>query len=110
MDIRRETRAGGSIVFIGGKLDTLAAAELEKAIAEGMSASSHRVVVDCADLLYICSAGLRVLLLGSRECQKEGGFLRLSAVSNFILEVFSITGFDKLFRVYENPERALEAE
>lgn len=75
-----------------GRLDTITAPELEKAL-NGLNGEMSELVFDFTSLDYISSAGLRVLLSEQKVLQKAGGKMYVKNVNDVIMEVFEITGF-----------------
>lgn len=86
---------------IKGRLDTLSTPEFEKSIAPLRENASKQIVLDCKDLEYISSSGLRVFLSLLKEVKAKGGSLTLAHVSSEIRNIFAITGFHKLFTIKE---------
>ena len=86
--------AEGVVVFVG-RLD---AAQCDRAQAFVDAAPDPRVF-DFAQLEYISSAGLGVLLKAQKRLMKSGGRLKLVNVSNHIHDIFRYSGFDQLFEV-----------
>ena len=79
---------GNLNVALDGRLDTTTAPDLESFIAENYSGGS--LVIDCEKLLYISSAGLRVLLAAQK---KTKGNMKLTGVCELVMEVLEMTGF-----------------
>ena len=81
---------------LGGRMDTITAPELLKAWeAEKGKAPITAAEIDCSRLLYISSAGLRVLLI----VQKSGAKVRLTGVNDAVWEILDTTGFIDIFEV-----------
>lgn len=76
-------------LVLDGRLDTVTAPELQAAIDEQIDGVSN-IVMDCKDLAYISSAGLRVLLTARKSIQ---GDLILNNVTPSVQDVLEITGF-----------------
>lgn len=74
-----------------GKLDTTTAPNLDAAIEEKI-ANLKEIVFDCKDLEYVSSAGLRVILKTQKTMNQQGS-MKLTNVSDTIMEIFDITGF-----------------
>ena len=74
---------------IEGRLDTVTAPELEGLLAENYKEASA-LTVDCKELIYVSSAGLRVLLAAHKKMK---GAMKLKNVSELVMEVFEMTGF-----------------
>lgn len=81
-----------------GRLNTSTASELEGAIAQALEESAD-IVLDCADLEYLSSAGLRVLVGAHKRATGAGGGVRLVSCVPDVREVFEITGLIDIFEV-----------
>jgi anti-sigma B factor antagonist len=75
-----------------GRLDTLTAPELETPLKESCE-QWQNTIVNCEELDYVSSAGLRVLLTGQKAASGLEHSLTLINVSDDVREVFDITGF-----------------
>ena len=91
MNIQKIVNANCTVVQIIGRLDTTTSPELEAAL-EACIAKTADLVLDCAELAYISSAGLRVLLKAQKSMAAKGS-MKLTNVNESIMEVFDITGF-----------------
>ena len=67
------------------------------------------MVLDCSQLDYVSSAGLRVFLITAKRLSKVDGKLALSALTEQVREVFDIAGFSSIFRIYPSRREALAA-
>lgn len=76
-------------VSIDGRLDTNTAPELESFINQNC-ADAEKLILDCEKLVYVSSAGLRVLLANQK---KFNGAMKLINVCELVMEVFEMTGF-----------------
>lgn len=83
------------IVLLKGRLDT---AQADTA-REYVSANPDIAKFDFAELEYISSAGLGVLLLVHKRLMRSGGALKLINVNKHLKDVFHYSGFDKLFDI-----------
>ena len=84
-------------VALEGRLDTTTAPELD-VFAEKKLADTQELVLDFADLEYISSAGLRVLLKLQKVMNKKGS-MKLIHVGEVVKEVFEITGFTDILTI-----------
>ena len=91
MTIEIKKNAEATIIEVAGRLDTLTASSLDKAINEDIGEVKH-LVLDLKHLEYISSAGLRVLLGAQKKMQKIG-FMKVTNVCEEVMEVFEMTGF-----------------
>ena len=89
MEIKKN--AEGTIIEIDGRLDTMTAPALEKAINEDIG-DAKNLVLDLKTVQYISSAGLRVLLGAQKKMQKIGS-MKVVNVCEAVMEVFEMTGF-----------------
>lgn len=93
MDINKVADNGKLKVAISGRLDTTTAPELEKELDfTGITS----VEFDLADLEYVSSAGLRVILMVQKNM--KGNFV-LKNVKPEIMEIFEITGFSDILTI-----------
>lgn len=82
-----------------GRLDTLQAAECVSSLSPLHENASKNIVLECSGLEYISSSGLRLFLSLLKDIKAKGGTLVLKHVNDEIRNIFSITGFDKLFNI-----------
>ncbi len=68
--------------------------EIDKVIEE-----TDKLVLDFKELIYISSAGLRVLLSAHKSMDKKAGTLVITNVSEDILEIFEVTGFSDILNI-----------
>lgn len=109
MDIRKETIEGTTVLTPVGRVDSNSAREVEDALLPLFDAGQP-VLVDFAELSYISSAGLRVLLLAARRSKATGLPLSLAGMSKPVDEVFKISGFAKLFQIHADRAAALATQ
>ena len=88
MTIEIKKNAAETIIRIVGRLDTITAPALDKAINE----DTRNLILDMKSLEYISSAGLRVLLGAQKKMQKIGS-MKVVNVCEEVMEVFEMTGF-----------------
>ena len=73
-----------------GKLGTTSAPELEKAVKNNIGGVTE-LVFDFADLEYMASAGLRVMLSSAKVMKKQGS-MKIINVTPAVMDVFTFTG------------------
>lgn len=76
---------------VDGRLDTTTAPVLEKIINDECE-TAEGLILDFANLSYISSAGLRVLLASQKKMNKQG-FMKLINVCSAVMDVLEMTGF-----------------
>ncbi len=100
MDIKEERQGAAWRVAISGRLDTMAAAELDKTIQQGIK-DAKELIFDFANVQYIASAGLRVLLVAQKQMNKQGS-MKLLNVNRDVKDVLEITGFINFLTLEES--------
>ena len=91
MTIEIKRNAEEITVEVAGRLDTITAPALEKAVNEDIK-DTDKLVLDLNALEYISSAGLRVLLGAQKKMQKNGS-MKVRNVRPEIMEILEMTGF-----------------
>ena len=109
MEIGERTAGSAVVVSLNGRLDGSGALDLEAGIRTLVEGGDVRVVLDCAGMMYLSSAGLRVLLVSVRQCRKDGGRLVMAALRPVCRSVLAMSGFLSFIDCYENSEAALRA-
>jgi anti-sigma B factor antagonist len=92
MEITKTTTGSDTVLTLTGRLDTITSTKLQPALSEAIQ-SSENIILDFAGVLYVSSAGLRVLLQGQKASQNSGKQLSFKNVSPDVMEVFEVTGF-----------------
>ena len=85
-----------AVLVLEGRLDTVTAPELEEALKEILP-DTLKLTLDFADLEYISSAGLRVLLMAVKKLGADS--VTVCNTSDAVKEIFETTGFDQLITV-----------
>jgi anti-anti-sigma factor len=88
------------VLALEGRLDTITAPVLQERLIPGFDQAKH-IELDFRQLVYVSSAGLRVLLVGEKTAKARGGNLTLVNVSAEIKELFDMTGFCDVLTVVD---------
>lgn len=107
METTTDNRGDVTVVTVGGKVDASNADAFGAALTAPMAAGTAKVVLDCAGLEYISSAGLRQILGGLKAAQAGGGELVLASVVPDVERVLKISGFSKLMRLESDTDAAV---
>ena len=86
-----------TLVTLEGELNTAASAEVKNTLTPLIENGSGNIVIECKDLSYIASSGLRILLSILKSTKANGGKLTLRNVNDKVNKIFSLTGFVKIF-------------
>lgn len=95
--IEKQVQDESLTLKVSGRLDTTTAPELEEEINASVEGIKE-LTLDFADLEYISSAGLRVLL-STQKKMNENGSLKVTGVNETVMEVFEVTGFSEILTI-----------
>jgi len=82
---------------LNGEMDTAAALEAEEVLKPLYQSNGKDVIIDCTDLEYIASSGLRILLSILKGAKASGSKVVMKGVNDDIKNVFKLTGFISIF-------------
>lgn len=82
-----------------GRLDTPSAVKAQQEITPLLENADKLITLDCKDLEYISSSGLRLFLTIRKEAQAKGGKVVIININEEIKKVFMMTGFFNLFEI-----------
>lgn len=97
MEIIKEKSGEKLIVKLVGKLDTITAPELTESLKDDLN-DVKDLTFDMSDLIYISSAGLRVILSTQKIMNKQGT-MKVTNVQDIIMEIFEATGFVEILTI-----------
>ena len=110
MNVRLESIGLTTVVIPQGRLDFGSAAgfqsQLEQVLA-GAGSKPAGVIIDCAGLDYVSSAGLRVFLLAARASQRADLAFAICGLKPAVREVFDVSGFSRIIAAYADRASAL---
>ncbi|MCL3850495.1 MULTISPECIES: anti-sigma factor antagonist [Parabacteroides] len=92
--------AGGVIITVEGRLDTLNARKFESVIRPVLDNGTPEIVINCENLTYISSSGLRCFILMQKKVDSSHGLLVLKGVLPEIRNIFDMTGCSSLFTIH----------
>ena len=96
MEIKSTTEGTRLTIAVSGRVDTVTAPELAAALKFG---DATCVVIDLANVPYMSSVGLRLLLAAHKKMLGKGGELRIANVQETVREVLDITGFSDILNL-----------
>ena len=95
--MRSENSTGKLTIFLTGDIDAQNAAAIQREILEIVkSQKAAALVFDARELVYISSAGLRVMLTIQKEWNSKISIINLPPE---VLEIFQMAGFSHLMEV-----------
>ncbi len=109
MDISQSQRDDVAVVALAGRFDAQSAGDAEEALKAVLEAGSRKILVDMAQVEYISSAGLRVLLSTAKKLSSAGGKLVLCGLKPYVHEVFEVAGFTAIFQILPDVDAGVQA-
>jgi len=97
------------ILELEGRLDTNTASALEDKLMGLINNDENKIIVDFAQLDFISSSGLRVLLMAGKKLKTVNGKLGLCALQEHVKEVFDVAGFTMLFAIFPSQDEAVKS-
>jgi len=100
------------VIGVAGRIDHMNAEAFKSGIAthvEACRSGGDRVLFDLANLEYISSAGLRVLMVASKSTKPVGGEIAVAAPQPVVREILDITRFNLVFPIYDSVDDGLRA-
>ena len=97
LTIEKNLDGGKLTVSLKGRLDTTTAPSLESEFKSSLS-GVNELIIDLKELVYISSAGLRVLLSAQKVMNKQGKMLVKNA-NDDVKDVFDVTGFVDILNI-----------
>ncbi len=107
MNITQRVEGDITVFLPDGRIDTLAADEINQTLQAAAAGGSRKMVVDMSEVEYISSAGLRTLASVLVRCREAGGDMKLAALNERVTRVFNIIGFDVLMSIHDTPDAAV---
>ena len=97
MEVNIQTEQKTVTVTLLGRLDTPASLEVAKEMDALKGEASKTIILDCSQMSYISSSGLRIFLTLRKNAATHGGRVVIRGLSNEVRSVFMMTGFLNLF-------------
>ena len=99
MDIIINNEMGKTLVALKGRIDTTNADQFQQDIAPLMEGEHPDIEIDCSEMTYTSSQGLRIFLLLQKSVNARGGKMVLRNMNPQVKEVFDITGFSNIITI-----------
>ena len=95
---------GKTIIKTGQRIDTMNAGQFEKDIEPALAEPEVDLEMDCTELNYMASSGLRIIQKTMRTVMQQRGQFKMTNVSAEIYKVLAMTGFTKFMKVEKKAE------
>ncbi|HUA36306.1 MAG TPA: STAS domain-containing protein [Candidatus Binataceae bacterium] len=104
-------RREGDIVILTpkGRINNDTSPEFQPSLLAAVGNTATKVVVDFSAVEYISSAGLRSLMMSSKQSKAAGGRLAVAALTPMVKEIFTISRFAMVVQVFDTVAEAVAA-
>jgi anti-sigma B factor antagonist len=107
MEITTSAKNDVLLVTLNGRLDAVTAADFDQKINSLLTEGASSLVLNLHGLEYISSAGLRSILVTGKKLKSSNGGFALVGLRGVVKEVFEVSGFYSIFKIFESEEEAL---
>ena len=98
MEVKITTEDKVTTACLIGRLDTAAAQEIAPQM-DKLKNAGGTLILDCSEMSYISSSGLRIFLMLRKAAAERGGRVIVRNINNDVRSVFMMTGFLNLFEI-----------
>lgn len=109
MDTAIREQNGVSVLTLTGRLDLASGSGLKDQVKELLGKEKISIHLNMANVEFINSSGLGVLVSMMKEIRLHKGRLTLSNLASYVLEIFEITQLSHIFEIYTTDEEALSS-
>lgn len=86
-------------VKMSGELDIVATTNQLDELNKVLALADQALEVDCSEMEYISSAGLRFFMQLKRESEAKGGSVRITHLNEDVADIFKMSGFQNIFQI-----------
>lgn len=108
MEIKEEKQGEVLIISLDDHLDTSAAPLLEARLLALVEGGERKLLIDCTELQYVNSAGLKVFLLVAKKLEGNGKVVVCSLAPS-VMMIFEMIGFTRIMTIVPTREDGLRA-
>jgi anti-sigma B factor antagonist len=107
LDIEHEKKNNVTVVYFMGKVDTRTSPEAEKYVNGLLDEGETNILMNLEELDFISSTGLRVILSTGKKLMVSNGKLTMCSPNITVNDVLKMSGFNRMFGVFDTEEEAL---
>ncbi|MDB6081726.1 MAG: rsbV [Chlamydiia bacterium] len=108
MQLKTEKRDSVVIIYISGRVDAVVADDLQALLTTQILQKNCNILIDCREVNYLSSAGMRVFLHVIQDVGSAGGSVAFCNFCPMVREVIQLTGVEKYFNHFESVDEALK--
>jgi anti-sigma B factor antagonist len=109
MEISEERRGEIIVLSPAGRINNDTSPVFQTRLVGCVGSAAANVLVDFSHVEYISSAGLRALMIASKQAKAINGRLAVAALTPIVREIFAISHFGLVVQVFETMAEALAA-
>ena len=109
MAIQAEREGDTLVAKAEGRIDGTNAREFQDDLDSVIEERDRAVILNFEDLMYISSAGIRVVLMTAKTLQRREARFALCSLSEPVREIFEVSGFDKIIPIHASQADAISA-
>lgn len=112
MNVVARRYANAVVLQVSGRLDQETCEAFREVLSndvQNAAREGHALILDFSGLEYVSSAGLRCLLMASRQMKAANGRILVADMQPMVAEIFAISHFDMMFEVVPTVRDALAA-
>ncbi len=99
MDVTIKKEGTKTFLTLSGRIDSTNADQFQKDIAPLLEESELDVEIDCTNMDYTSSQGLRIFLILQKTVSSKSGKMLMKNMKPQVKEVFDITGFSNIIKI-----------
>jgi anti-sigma B factor antagonist len=109
MSITTRARDEIDVIEISGRFDAQSAPSVDEWLEQTAATTRGRVVVNLADVSFLDSSALAVLVRAVKRCRMRGGDVRLCAIPPSVRLIFELTRLDRAFDIFADEDEAVSS-
>lgn len=109
MNISFEEKNGILTLNLVGRMDAITVGSFEEVFRAKLEENVSKFLINLAGLEYISSAGLRGILIAEKTSRAKNSSLAFCSMQSMVSEVFRMSGFNTILKIYATPEEAIAA-
>lgn len=107
LSIHVRESGGATVVQPEGFINAHTVRQFESALEEIVKSGRYTILLNCASLNYISSAGLGAIMGIIETVRENGGDILLCSLQENVFAIFDTLGFTELYKVFANEDEAL---
>jgi anti-anti-sigma factor len=107
LEIAEQRTGQFCIVALSGRIDSTNSNDLMNRLNRLIRSGEKHILIDFESVLYLTSAGFRVLLVATKEAERSAARLTFCSLTGHVRELFEIGGLLDLFTIHPSRDDAL---